>query len=234
MRKILFIHGLASSGAYKTADTLRILLKPCEVIAPDVPIDPADALSLLQGLVSRERPDLVVGLSLGGFWALQLHDVPRIVINPDLHPSALLRSRLGVMRYLSPRRDGAESFVIDEDLCRRYAALEAAGEAPSGAKPAEQPSGVAHAWLGQPDHDSASLQSRADARTEVPSGARVPADAARVRGLFAENDELVDCRDEFEARFPGCAVRYPGGHLPTYPQIKQHLVPLALELMTGE
>ena len=201
MRKILFIHGLASSGAYKTADTLRILLKPCEVIAPDVPIDPADALSLLQDLVRRERPDLVVGLSLGGFWALQLHDVPRIVINPDLHPSALLRSRLGVMRYLSPRRDGAVSFVIDEDLCRRYAALEAAG---------------------------------ASRRTEAPSGAPVPADAAPVRGLFAENDELVDCRDEFEARFPGCAVRYPGGHLPTYPQIKQHLVPLALELMTGE
>ena len=185
MRKILFIHGLASSGAYKTADTLRILLKPCEVIAPDVPIDPADALSLLEDLVRRERPDLVVGLSLGGFWALQLHGVPRIVINPDLHPSALLRSRLGVMQYLSPRRDGAVSFVIDEDICRGYEALEA------------------------PCAD----------------------DAAPVRGMFAENDELVDCCDEFEIRFPGCAVRYPGGHLPTYPQIKRHLVPLALELL---
>ena len=48
MMKVLFIHGLASSGAYKTASTLRTLLRPCEVIAPDVPIEPAAALSLLR------------------------------------------------------------------------------------------------------------------------------------------------------------------------------------------
>ena len=33
--KILFIHGLASSGAYKMASSLRILPKGSEVIAPD-------------------------------------------------------------------------------------------------------------------------------------------------------------------------------------------------------
>ena len=38
--KVLFIHGLASSGAYKMASSLRILLKGSEVIAPDVPIEP--------------------------------------------------------------------------------------------------------------------------------------------------------------------------------------------------
>ena len=31
--KLLFLHGLASSGAYKMASTLRILLR-CEVLAP--------------------------------------------------------------------------------------------------------------------------------------------------------------------------------------------------------
>ena len=46
MMKVLFIHGLASSGAYKTASTLRTLLRPCEVISPDVPIEPEAALSL--------------------------------------------------------------------------------------------------------------------------------------------------------------------------------------------
>ena len=70
--KILFIHGLASSGAYKMASTLRILLKGSEVTAPDVPIEPSDALALLEGICSREKPDLIVGLSLGGFWAQKL------------------------------------------------------------------------------------------------------------------------------------------------------------------
>ena len=124
MMKVLFIHGLASSGAYKTANTLRTLLRPCEVISPDVPIEPEAALALLRGICEAERPDLIVGLSLGGFWALQLRGFRKIVINPDLHPSRLLRSKIGEMEYLSPRRDGALSFTVTEEICAGYEALE--------------------------------------------------------------------------------------------------------------
>ncbi|MBQ8062187.1 MAG: hypothetical protein IJ205_09670 [Bacteroidales bacterium] len=122
--KILFIHGLASSGAYKMASSLRILLKGSEVIAPDVPIEPSEALSLLEGICSDESPDLVVGLSLGGFWAQKFRGMKKILVNPDLHPSKLLRSKIGVMEYLSPRLDGALSFEITEEICRGYEALE--------------------------------------------------------------------------------------------------------------
>lgn len=125
MRKVLFIHGLASSGAYKTANTLRTLLRPCEVIAPDVPIEPDTALAMLKSLCDTEQPDLIVGLSLGGFWALQLRGRRKILINPDLHPSRLLRSKIGEMEYLSPRRDGALSFEITPEICEGYEALEA-------------------------------------------------------------------------------------------------------------
>lgn len=125
MMKVLFIHGLASSGAYKTASTLRTLLRPCEILAPDVPIEPEAALALLQGLCETERPDLIVGLSLGGFWALQLRGWRKILINPDLHPSRLLRTKIGEMKYLSPRRDGALSFFITPEICEGYEALEA-------------------------------------------------------------------------------------------------------------
>jgi len=124
MMKVLFIHGLASSGAYKTANTLRTLLRPCEVIAPDVPIEATAALTLLWELCRTEQPDLVVGLSLGGFWAQKLRGFRKILINPDLHPSLLLRSKIGEMEYLSPRRDGATSFWITEEICQGYEALE--------------------------------------------------------------------------------------------------------------
>ena len=122
--KILFVHGLASSGAYKLAEMLRICLK-ADVVAPDVPIDPDEALALLRGLCESEQPDLVVGLSWGGFLTLQLQDVRRAVINPDLHVSRLLRTMMGEVEYLSPRRDGAKTFTITEELCDRYEALEA-------------------------------------------------------------------------------------------------------------
>lgn len=122
--KVLFIHGLASSGAYKTADTLRILLKPCEVIAPDVPIDPEEAFAMLTEICRTEAPDLVVGLSMGGFWAQKLRGFRKILINPDFHISRLMRTMRGEVKYLSPRRDGAVSFVIDDALCDAYEKIE--------------------------------------------------------------------------------------------------------------
>ena len=122
--KILFIHGLASSGAYKTADTLRMLLKPCEVISPDIPIEPDKALALLRELCLVESPDLVVGLSLGGFWAQKLRGYRKILINPGFHASRLMRTMMGEVKYLSPRKDGALSFTITEEICDEYEAME--------------------------------------------------------------------------------------------------------------
>lgn len=122
--KILFIHGLASSGAYKMANSLRILLKPCEIIAPDVPIDPDEALSLLQAICREKQPDLIVGLSLGGFWAQKLRGYTKILVNPDFHVSRLMSSMIGEQKYLSPRADGALTFEISEDICARYERLE--------------------------------------------------------------------------------------------------------------
>ena len=122
--KVLFIHGLASSGVYKTADSLRRLLRPCEVISPDVPIDPDEALEMLRRICHEEKPDLVVGLSLGGFWAQKLRGCRKILINPDFHVSEFMRPMLGEVKYFSPRKDGAQSFFITEDILRRYKLLE--------------------------------------------------------------------------------------------------------------
>ena len=120
MYKILFIHGLASSGSYKMADMLR----PAGVVAPDLPIDPDRALSALTDIYSTEKPDLVVGLSWGGFLALRLNAERTVVINPDLDISVLLRQHIGPMEYLSPRHNGERSFLITEEICRKYEALE--------------------------------------------------------------------------------------------------------------
>lgn len=183
--KILFIHGLASSGAYKMATSLKILLRPCEVLAPDIPIEPEKALSLLMDICSVENPDLVVGLSLGGFWAQKLRGRRKILVNPDFHVSELLLKKLGEMRYLSPRKDGSESFFITEEICAGYKALE---------------------------------------RNEF--NGIDEKEAALTKGLFADKDEIVDCFDEFERFYPSCGRRYPGGHLPDFPQLKKYLVPI--------
>ncbi|MDY6385321.1 MAG: YqiA/YcfP family alpha/beta fold hydrolase, partial [Bacteroidales bacterium] len=98
--KILFIHGLASSGAYKMATSLRILLKDTEVIAPDVPIRLQDAISLLEDICLRENPVLTIGLSWGGFLAQKLRGRRKMLINPDLGISRMLRTKIGEQKYL--------------------------------------------------------------------------------------------------------------------------------------
>jgi len=196
LRKILFIHGFASSGAFKTADALRTLFEPCEVLAPDVPADPAEAWSLLSGICQTERPDLVVGLSWGCFWAQQLRPslsngllpapamdtCEKILINPSFHTSALMRTMVGEVDYLSPRADGAKSFTLTEAMCDAYEALEA-----------RQYDGIS-----------------AD-------------DIARTTGLFADNDERVRWAEEFSLHYPGRARSYHGRHLPTFQELKTAL-----------
>ena len=90
-QRILFIHGLASSGRYKMADQLRILLKGAEVLSPDVPPEPDKALTFLQSLCQDYRPDLIVGHSLGGFWAQKLRGWRKALVNPTFHIAAFLR-----------------------------------------------------------------------------------------------------------------------------------------------
>ena len=191
--KILFIHGLASSGAYKMASSLRIIFKGSEVIAPDVPIEPSEALALLEGICSSEIPDLIVGHSLGGFWAQKLRGFRKVLVNPDFHVSRLLRSKIGVMEYLSPRRDGALSFEITEEICQGYEALEA-------------------------------VQFEGLDNSEITLTA----------GLFADHDEMVDCFEEFNSHYPCRGHRYPGTHLPNYPQIKQYFLPVILDEISSE
>ncbi len=185
--KILFIHGLASSGAYKMASTLRILIKGSEVISPDVPIEPDEALDLLEGICRDEDPDLVVGLSLGGFWAQKLRGRRKILINPDFHISALLESMMGEVKYLSPRADGAEYFSITQGICDGYRKLEEGQFKDVG-----------------------------------------PEEAALTTGIFADRDEMVDCRPEFELHYPGRSHVYPGTHLPDYPLTKRYILPVIL------
>ena len=90
----------------------------------------------------------------------------------------------GEVPYLSPREDGALSFTVTPDLCRRYRQLETF-----------QFDGI--------DRKEKEL----------------------TLGFFGRDDELVHCLPLFEEHYPGRGISYPGGHLPTFPQIKQYVLP---------
>ena len=59
-------------------------------------------------------------------------------------------------------------------------------------------------------------------------------EVALTTGLFADQDEMVDCFDEFNTYYPGRGHRYPGTHLPNYPQIKQYFLPVIINEISSE
>ncbi|MBO5787520.1 MAG: hypothetical protein J6R07_02475 [Bacteroidaceae bacterium] len=123
--KMMYVHGFASSGNSGTVMALRRHLEGWQVIAPDLPVDPFEALELLRGIVRDEQPCIVVGTSMGGMYTQQLWGVPRIVVNPSFEMSrSLLFGKMGRNKYMSKRKDGATEFRIDKAVVERFKEME--------------------------------------------------------------------------------------------------------------
>lgn len=123
--KLLYVHGFASSGSSGTVMTLRRHLTSWRVIAPDLPVDPFEALELLRGIVEKENPDVVVGTSMGGMYVQQLWGIPRVIVNPSFEMSrSLLFGKMGRNKYTSKRHDGATEFRIDKSVVERFKLME--------------------------------------------------------------------------------------------------------------
>ena len=105
--------------------TLRRHLSTWRVIAPDLPVDPFEALELLRTIVAEEQPNVVLGTSMGGMYVQQLWGVPRIIVNPSFEMSrSLLFGKMGRNKYMSKRKDGATEFRIDKTVIERFKQME--------------------------------------------------------------------------------------------------------------
>lgn len=129
MKKILFAHGFASSGASGTVMTLRQLLYAIDpsvtVIAPDLPVMPNEAMALLRKLVEEEQPNLILGTSMGAFYIEQLRGTRRILVNPSFSMARLLTfGGMGRQEFRNKRADGARDFKIDKEMIVQFKTLE--------------------------------------------------------------------------------------------------------------
>lgn len=124
LNKLLYIHGASSSGASSTAKNISELLPHTKVIAPDLPVNPKEALSLLHEICKSEIPDVVIGTSMGGMFAQQMHGFRKILVNPAFHVSEFMRRNLGIQPFLNERKDGATFYEITSSLCDEYKKIE--------------------------------------------------------------------------------------------------------------
>lgn len=125
-KKMIYVHGFASSGSSGTVMALRRYFQGWSVLAPDLPVDPFDAMELLQAMVAAEKPDIVIGTSMGGMYVQQLRGVRRIVVNPSFEMSrSLLFGKMGRNKYTAKRKDGVMEFRIDKNVVSRFKLMEA-------------------------------------------------------------------------------------------------------------
>lgn len=89
---VLYLHGFNSAGFGGKTDALRAAFGADKVLNPTLPPQPAAAMALLDHLAGRLGPELLIlGSSLGGFYALNLarrHRVPTILVNPAVRDVA--------------------------------------------------------------------------------------------------------------------------------------------------
>jgi predicted esterase YcpF (UPF0227 family) len=121
-KKVLYVHGFGSSGQSGTVTRLRQVLPGATVMAPDLPVRPAEALDLLHGLCDTEQPDLVIGTSMGGMYAEQLRGIDRILVNPALQMGDTMKEHgmVGAQQFQNPRLDGVQEFIVTKALVKEY------------------------------------------------------------------------------------------------------------------
>lgn len=127
MKKVLYIHGFASAGSTGSATQMRNHLYPkgVQVLSPDVPVDPLEAISFLKSLVEKEHPDLIVATSMGAMYAEQLKGFHRILVNPSFHMARLLTFRgLGKREFRNKRQDGQAEFKVDKQMIQAFVQVE--------------------------------------------------------------------------------------------------------------
>ena len=101
---------------------IREVFPNATVIAPDLPIRPQEAMDLLQQVCETEKPDLIIGTSMGGMYAEMLYGYDRILVNPALQMGDTMKDHgmIGAQHFQNPRQDGVQDFIVTKALVKEY------------------------------------------------------------------------------------------------------------------
>ena len=121
-KTLLYCHGFGSSGQSGTVTRLRTVMPQARIIAPDLPVNPHEAISLLHSICEQEKPDLIIGTSMGGMYTEQLRGFDRICVNPALEIAETMKAHgmTGTQQFQNPRQDGVQEFYVDKALVKAY------------------------------------------------------------------------------------------------------------------
>ena len=124
-KTIVYFHGYGSSSQSDTAKYLAENMPGYNVLAPDIPVDPKEALPFLKDYCRAHHVDLVIGTSMGGMYAMQMVGHLRICVNPALYMSeAKDVLQVGTFERFQPTADGQTQFTITEEIIEHFKEME--------------------------------------------------------------------------------------------------------------
>jgi len=98
MADVLYIHGFASCGKGQKSSVLSEYFGKKHMDAPDIPPSPFAAASLLEEMISSGEYMLLIGSSLGGFyatWLAEKYGLKAVLVNPSTEPYETLAPYVG-------------------------------------------------------------------------------------------------------------------------------------------
>ena len=121
-KKIMYNHGFSSSAASGTVKLIRQTFPGAEVVAFDIPLHPEEGLELLRQKAEEEKPDLIIGTSMGGMYTEMLYGFDRICVNPAFEMAKTMKEHgmTGKQTWQNPRQDGETEFMVTKALEKEY------------------------------------------------------------------------------------------------------------------
>lgn len=121
---MMYIHGFRSGANGSKREQLQEHFDGrYRVIAPEVDADPEKSLAAINEIIAHEKPDIIVGTSLGGWMTLMCESggAQLVVVNPSLYPQRTLSKWIGQeLPYFCERLDGIQTYTLTQDVLDKY------------------------------------------------------------------------------------------------------------------
>lgn len=121
---MMYLHGFMSgANGAKQRQLQRHFKGRYRVIAPELTANPIESLEIINKLIEEEKPEIIIGTSLGGWMAIECNSASAdiVVINPTLAPqNTISRWRDQEQTYFCKRLDGVQTYTLTQDVLDLY------------------------------------------------------------------------------------------------------------------
>ncbi|MDE6551628.1 MAG: hypothetical protein K2K98_01500 [Muribaculaceae bacterium] len=121
---VMYIHGFRSGANGSKREQLQEYFgEGYRVIAPEVDADPEKSLARINEIIESEKPEIVIGTSLGGWMTLMCDsgNAQLVVVNPSTDPAKTLGQWVAQeLPYFCERLDGVQTYVLTREVLDKY------------------------------------------------------------------------------------------------------------------